>query len=112
MATTAPDTRDIIETALRAEAENVWRDLVSLLDGLTVEKTEEITLDVIFRHDGHRVTSRSTSLVSNLVADIRRATASAFLFALREANRYGHEDKELRDHLTEVGNFRINDIVR
>ena len=106
------ETRNIIETALRTEAENVWRDLVKLLEGLTVEQTEEVTLDVIVRHDGHRVTSRSTSVIGNLVADVRRATASAFLAALREANRFGHGDQQLRDHLTEVGYFRLTDIVR
>lgn len=107
------DTRNIIEDALLNEANTVWHQLVELLDAHSTERAEQITIDFISRNDGHRVTSRSTSLISNLVADVRRATATAFLTELRIASFYpDREGFTLRDRMEDIGSHRITDIVR
>lgn len=117
MATTATtDTVSTIEQALHTAATDLWTDLVDLMGSTeSLDNFERILLNFITRFDGHRVTSRSTSVVSNLVADVRRATVTSFFNELRQVRTYMPEmtTEELVDRMSGSANTSlINSIVR
>jgi len=102
-----------IKSTLAAEVDELVANFVELLLDPS-HKDEEVlryALRMVREEDGFRVTSRSTSVIDNLVGDVRRSVAFAIADALTEwiANpgketAAAHVQREMR--------FRAMEIVR
>jgi phage gp29-like protein len=79
------ETEKQITEALLNDARSVAAEFVDLLrNGEDVANVRVYATSLIVRADGVRVTSRSTSVIGNLVADVRRAVATTILMELNE----------------------------
>lgn len=105
------ETENAIKGLLLTDAQSTLAEFVEGLTDHSVEDVKSFALDFVIRNDGLRVTSRSTSVIGNLVADVRRAVAAAVVEALtryEEKGLYEDASEWLASHMV----HRLTDIVR
>lgn len=105
------ETENAIKGLLHTDAQSLLSDFVGMVGEHGAAVVVQHAMDLVVREDGMRATSRSTSVIGNLVADVRRGVAFG---VVRELTEYQNREKDgdpaewLADRMV----HRLTDIVR
>ena len=105
------ETEGAIRGLLYTDAQSLAAEMVEGVREHGVEDAKGYALNFAIREDGIRATSRSTSVIANLVADVRRGVAIAAVDALTEYEAR-EIDSDPAEWLADRMHFRLTDIVR
>jgi hypothetical protein len=84
--------RDAIETIMRDRAAQIWTEIVEYADENGYAVTHSMLKEQASRAAGsRRFTSRSTSVVSNMLEDLQESVIAAAYFALERGFDYFNE---------------------
>lgn len=107
------ETEAAIRGLLHTDAESLVAQFVANVEEYGTEEVRRHALNLVIREDGMRATSRSTSVIGNLVADVRRSVSFGVATALEDfETRHGNDPEKAAAYVAEHMHHRLNDIVR